>query len=515
MNALTHLLSRYGIIAWRRRWQALLLTWCICLLGWGIVALIPNQYVSSARLYVDTGAVLTPLLRGIALDSSQASDVDILQRTLLSRPNLEKLISKTDLDVRAPTPTDREALVQSLGTAIHILPQTRNLFTIEYADKNPKLARDVVQTIVTLFIESAVGTSREDMQGARVFLERQITAYETKLRAAERARAAFQVKYADVLPGSTGSSSRLDTAREQAALLKGQVIDATSRRDLLKQEMAATPPLLVIDAGGRSSGSAGGASPGLAEAERRLNLLRLRFTDQYPDVVAAQQLVASLRAGGGGNVGGAAGSVTAPRSVPNPVYDQLKVRLIDAESTLESLTRQAREASSEEDRLSAVVRGAPGVEAEYLNLNRDYEVLRKNYDELLARRESMRLGAAADEEADKVKLRIVEAPQIPNIPVGPKRVLLSVGVFAAGLGGGLGLVFLLVQFDGAFYALADLRGLGLPVLGGVSLQRRAAGYAGRLSFVASCLALFAVFGGVATYPLWQSHSAWLLTPPWL
>ena len=66
--------------------------------------MIPNQFESSARLYVDADAILTPLLRGIAAESAPTTQLEILQRTLLSRPNLEKLISKTDLDLTVNSP---------------------------------------------------------------------------------------------------------------------------------------------------------------------------------------------------------------------------------------------------------------------------------------------------------------------------------------------------------------------------------------------------------------------------
>ena len=512
MITLKNLLKRYGIVAWRRRWAAVILAWAICLAGWLGVAFIPDQYRSTARLYVDTGAVLTPLLKGLALDSSASSDVDVLQRTLLSRPNLEKLISKTDLDLRASTPTQRERLIQSLTTSIRIQPQISNLFTIEYADSSPKLARDVVQTIVALFVENATGTSRDDMESARLFLERQIASYEAKLRTAEQARAAFQVRYADLLPATAGGVSRLDAARDQAQLLRGQVIDATSRRDLLRQEMNTTPPLLVTATYGglvAGPGSSGGPAS-LAGAAQNLQQLQLRFTDKYPDVVAARNLVAALRGAGAGSTGSGAGahassSSSRGRSVPNPVYEQLKVRLVDTESALASLQRQAADATREAADLAEIARGAPGVQAQYINLNRDYDVLRKNYDELLARRESMRIGAAANDEADEVKLRIVDAPQVPTIPVGPKRLLLTIGVLLAGVGAGIGLVFLSVQIDSSFFSVQDLRGIGLPVLGGVSLRERRKGrrrYSGLVGFAASIGSLFVVFGGFATYPLW-------------
>ena len=504
MRVMPNLVVRYGAAAWTRRWAALAVAWIICLGGWVVVSTIPNQYQSSARIYVDADAVLTPLLRGLALDSSTSNDVDILQRTLLSRPNLEKLISKTDLDMRAPTVDDRERLIQGLSTSIRIQPQTRSLFTIDYTDPDPKLARDVVQTIITLFVESATGNSRGDMENARQFLQRQITSYEDKLRLAERQRAEFQTKYMDVLPNSAGSS-RLEQAHGQVQTLQGQVIDTTARRDLLRQEMTATPPLLVTESDGVTA--AGGRSAAVIEAERNLQQLRLRFTDQHPDVIAAKNLLAAVRANPTPDTA-PLGSGPRSRSVPNPVYEQLKVRLIDTESELASLRRQVAEATQDTVRLEAIVHNAPGVAADYVNMNRDYDVLRKNYEELLGRRESMRIGAAADSEADKVKLRIIDPPQISEVPVSPKRRLLIAGVLFAGLGGGIAVAFLLIQLDAGFYTVQDLRAIGLPVIGGISLlddgPHRLRNF-GIAAFAASVAFLLVVFGGVALHPLWLAR----------
>lgn len=501
MRGMPNIVVRYAAAAWTRRWPALAVTWVVCLAGWVYVSTIPNQYQSSARVYIDADAVLTPLLRGLAIDSSTSNDVDILQRTLLSRPNLAKLISKTDLDVRATTIEERERLMQQLATSIRIQPQTRSLFNIDFTDTDPKLARDVVQTIITLFVESATGNSRGDMENARQFLQRQIASYEDKLRLAERQRADFQRKFGDVLPAA-GGGSRLEIARGQVQSLQGQVTDTTARRNLLKQELTTTPPLLVTETAG-----SGGRSSAIANAERELAQLRLRFTDQHPDVIAARGMLSSIRASPPpeSNQGM---PPSQNRSVPNPVFEQLKVRIVDAESQLASLQRQVAEATQDTTRLEKIVHEAPGVQADYTNMNRDYDVLRKNYEELLARRESMRIGAAADSEADKVKLRIVDPPQISEVPVSPKRRLLIAGVLGAGIAAGLAVAFLLVQLDSAFYTVQDLRAIGLPVMGGISLREEGPNRMRNLgvaAFAVSFVMLVVVFGGVAMHPLWLSR----------
>ena len=250
MDSMRLMLSQYLRAAWRRRWMGMIVAWLVCGVGWVVVYTIPNQFESGARLFVDADAVLTPLLRGLAADSAPTTQLEILQRTLLSRPNMEKLISKTDLDLTLNSPSDRERLITRLSNDIKVNPQTKNLFTITYRDKSPKLAHDVVQTLLTIFVESATGGSRSDMENARRFLERQIQSYEQQLRGAEKRRADFRGRYIEILPADNNPNvPALEAARNAATALEGKLQDALISRDALKQEVENTPPMLVVESG--------------------------------------------------------------------------------------------------------------------------------------------------------------------------------------------------------------------------------------------------------------------------
>jgi polysaccharide chain length determinant protein (PEP-CTERM system associated) len=497
--AVLNLIRQQASAGWRNRWIALLLAWAICGLGWSGVYLMPNIYEASARLYVDTDAVLTPMLRGIALDNTRSHELEILQKTLLSRPNLQTLISKTSLDLVATNSDARNQLVEQLGKAIKIESQNQNLFSVVYRNKNPKLAHDVVQAILAIFMESAAGNNRSDMQNAQQFLDQQIAAYEQKLRAAEKRRADFMGKYVDLLPDANGGASRLELARTQVRTLTGELQDAIARHDMLAADLKTMPPILTADP--ESPVLIGGnLTTPLAEAERQLQELRLRYTEKDPDVIQARErlrLLETASKGGGGPLAGH----TRSRSVANPIYEQLKIRLLDAGAAVASLERQVRDATAERDRLEAIARGEPELQAEALNIDRDYNVLKKDHEEMLARREATRIAAAADTEADKVKMRIVDPPEIPRVPVAPNRPLLMSGVLFVGIGSGVALAFVLAQLDQSFYTVQNLRSLGLPVLGGIStvqparLKRRVASV---LAFALGVMLLIAVFGGLIT-----------------
>lgn len=494
MDALLTLAHRYAAGAWRRRWIALGVAWLICLLGWAGVMNLPRSYQASAQVYVAADPVLTPLLHGIAIGEGIGAEVGLLQRTLLSRPHLETLIAKADLLHGHDTLAAHEALVKKLGQTIKISPETENLFTISYRNADPKLAYTIVQTMLSIFIERATGMNQADLANAQHFLSQQLALYKDQLRDVEKRRAAFLAKYTQLLPGADGSVSRFDAARTEVRSLEEKLLDAQARVKMLEEELKKTPPMLVTSQG--AGGGAAPASAALAQAEQELADLRAHYTEAYPGVIAARHRVEALAAEATGK--GPTPMPSVQQSLPNPVYEQLKLQLIDATSTEGSLTRALASATAERDRLSELARSQPGLQAEYINLDRNYEALRKQYQELLARAQSMQITSAANIDANRVQLQVVDPPQLPTIPVGLSRALMLAAVLVVGMGGGICVALGLAHIDSSCYTLHDLRSVGLPVIGAISLRpsgRRPRRVLPTLAFAAGVSLLVVVFAG--------------------
>lgn len=505
MEEVYRLVRRLLAVGWRRRWLLVAAAWGVCLIGWAGVAAIPNAYESDARLYVDTDAVLTPLLKGLAVEQNTESQLEMMQRTLLSRPNLDKLIDVTPLNLAIDDIPERQKVVAALGREIKVNSEGRNLFTISYRNGNPQLAHDVVAALLNIFIERATGTNRADMANAQRFINSQIASYVTQLRAAEQRRAAFRRKYIDILPLQENGSSRLDNARLAVARLEGQVKDAMARRAALQEEEKITPQSISEGTAAAGSEFGGTLSPvaRLAAAEEKLSELRAQYTDRYPDVIAARQVVAVLKAQVARmpKTPKAAVPPTGSYTLPNPVYERLRTQMIETDATLSALNSQLETARKDLARMEALARAAPEVEAQYQGLDRDYQVLRTNYQELLSRREASLITEAADTSADKVQLRVVDPPQIPTIPVAPPRFLLISAVLVVGFGAAVGLAVMLAQSDNSIADVGQLRDFGRPVLGGISLaavpHRRRIPYPQAMGIMLALLVLIAVYGGLA------------------
>jgi polysaccharide chain length determinant protein (PEP-CTERM system associated) len=495
---------------WRHRWLAVGTAWLVCTAGWIGAAFVPTKFESTARVYLNADPLLTPLLKGLAADTDPSRHLDFMQRTLLSRPNLEQLIRLTDLDTGIRTPGDKEALFKRLATDIEVKPITLNLLTLAYRDADPVLAKNVVQSLLTIFAERMAGSSRAEMDSAQRFLEGEIASYRDQLRSAEKRRADLAEKYPDIVPNRTPDSpqtddngNRLDQARNAVVRLKLELADAVTKRDALQKELASVPAMLTVDRGPQvvvTGGRLGPVEERLQELRRNLDGLLLKFTENHPDVRAARQAIAQLQSeagkSGGGGAHGAGGSGTG--QITNGVYEQVKVKLVDAEAAVAALQRRVGEAENDQAKIEKIAQTAPGVLVQAQDLNRDYSVLKKNYEELVRRREATQIANSADTKTEKIQFRIVDPPQVPIVPAAPNRPLLVSLVLLLGIGAGLSAPLLVMQLDRSFATLSQLRNLGIPILGNVT--RLALGTAQRrtvlqlVGVTASALVLVAVYG---------------------
>ena len=464
----------YARQLWRYRWLSIGLAWLVCVIGWPIAGLIPPRYESSARVYVNSDQFLTPLLRGLAADVDPRRQIEFLQRTLLSRPNLEQVMQLSDLDLSSSatlSEKDREERLRRLAKDVSIKPQTANLVTISYQNSDPTVAKNVVQALLTRFAENAAGGNRREVENAKRFLDQQIQIYESQLRAAEQRRAEFREKYIDLLPGTDGAVSRLEAGRLAVAKLRLDLEDTRARRDTFQSELNRVPKTISVDAAPQvvvTSGKAASARGRLEDARAKLEELSTRFTHRHPDIIALRQQIGSLEVQAARERAAGGDADARKTQAANPVYDKLKLNLVEAETALASTERRLNQAEQEQQALDDKARATPGLQAQVQDLDRDYAAKKKSFDELLQRREQARIGEAADTTADKMQFRIIDPPQIPAVPIAPNQPLLFSGVLAVAVVASIAVPLLLIQFDRSYSTVSSLNTLGVPVLGSVS-----------------------------------------------
>ena len=237
MNEVIKQLLGYARGMWKFRWPSLALAWVVTLIGVVIVYRIPDQYEATARIYVDTQSILKPLMSGLAVQPNVSQQITMLSRTLLSRPNMEKLIRMADLDLKASAPDDKDALVTKLQSQISISAAGRdNLYTLAMRDSDQDKAKRVVQSLTSMFVESSLGSARQGTDSAKVFLDEQIQRYELKLQEAEARLKEFKMRNIDLQsPDGKDASTRVVEAAGQLQAVQLAIIQLRAHRAVWNQ----------------------------------------------------------------------------------------------------------------------------------------------------------------------------------------------------------------------------------------------------------------------------------------
>ena len=488
---------------WCYRWTALLVAWIVALAGWVFVYALPNQYSAKAVVYIDTSSVMKPLLKGLAPETDSYDEIKVMTRVLLSRDNLLSVIRETDMDLKIDSPEARENLVEELASTIVLKgggnvkkwePRS-NIYEISYQGTSAERAYQVVSKLLNTMIEGTLNSTRTDTVTVQKFLDNQIKEHEQRLTLAEQQLAEFKKANVGYMPDEKGGYYvRLQRAQDAAESTRSALRLAQRRYLELSNQLKGENPLL-----GRESYEAASITK-IHQYREQLDILLNQYTEQHPDVQALRSAIADLEANRDVKDTTKSSSSSGDATEFNPVYQEMKVELSKAGVEVETLKIQLADYDLRVKKLTDSIDVIPEVEAKLSKLNRDYEVTRERYLDLVERRESARLAQSADQSASDVTFRVIDPPIVPIQASGPARLILVTGVLFTALAAGLGWSFLRYQLNPTYINLQQIRlRTELPVLGSVSLylspEHRKKRKMQLASFLSVTILLLCAYGG--------------------
>ena len=502
MAELTVLITSFLKAIWKYRWYAITISWIVAVIGWIAVYRLPNEYQATARVYVDTQSILRPLLSGMTSVPNVDQQVGFMRRTLISRPNVERVMRMVDLDVKASTPKQSEAMVDELMANIGIAGTERDdIYTIFYNNPDRKLGKDVVQSLLTIFVEGSSGGKAQDSAKAIQFIDDQIKSYEDRLIQAENVVKEFRINNVSLLPrgGDSDFSGNMVQLEDMLSAARLELTEAEQARDAIKRQIGGeelAPPsapgadaLVNPEIDGR-----------IAALEKNLDALRMQYTEEHPDIVSGKRLIAQLEAR----------KVEESKRVKrnndpgvnySPMLQQMNVALSVEEARVASLRARVAEYANRVARVRANSTRAPEIEAQLAQLNRDYAINKANYEQLVSRREAAKLSGELSSATDIMTFRVIDPPTVPSVPAGPNRMRLFSFVFLGALVAGLGAALLMSQVRPTFMTQYSLREVaGIPVLGSISMnwteEQKVRRAKRTYAFGAAVLVLFSAYGAV-------------------
>jgi polysaccharide chain length determinant protein (PEP-CTERM system associated) len=476
--------------SWRFRWLALATAAVIALAGWLVVFSLPFRYEAETSVFVDTRTSLKAALPGLTVEPDVDSQLNFVRQSLLAGPQLQRIAREGGvLPSYNIDPRLQEKLLDDMVNRIDISIHSANgreedlrtagsVYRIVYQDANRARALRVVGILLDTFVTGTLGGKREGSQNAQQFLQIQIQDYEKRLRSAEDRLAQFKARHLGLMPTEQGGYFA-QLQREQGVVsdLKTKLAQAQSRRATLTRQLHGDVALSAVpgESGHGSSGNNSGLDTlsRIDAAQAHLDELLLRFTEQHPDVIAARQTLEDLKKRRTAEIEGLkqgdAAAAASSRASSNPVYQSVQLALNQSDVDIADLNTELGEHEAKVADLRRLLDTAPQVEAEFAQLNRDYDVNKAQYTALLGTLQKARLGERAD-DAGSVRFEVVQPPTAGLRPVWPLRGKLLAQTLAAALVVGAGLAYGLHYLRPVVTSSALLsQTLGVPVLGLVSV----------------------------------------------
>ncbi|MFT5312730.1 MAG: polysaccharide chain length determinant protein (PEP-CTERM system associated) [Paraglaciecola sp.] len=467
---------------WVKKRYIIISSWLICPIGWSYVASMPDVYESSARVYVDTTSLLRPLLRGLAVYNNRSEQVSLVARTLLSRPNLEKIARTADLDITVETAEEMETLIDELKANIKLSSTAeQNIYTISYPSYSPELSQKIVQITLDDFVETSLGSNRQGSDSAEQFIQTQIEEYEQRLVQAEKRLVDFKISRMDRAPGTIGdyySQFQRENTLLQDTELK--LLELSSQLAAAQAQLSGEAPVFGLTSSLAGPDNQSGISTKydtrIAALESRLDELLIQYTQKHPEVRRSNSLLEKLKAQRNEDIQSMSrlaettGSFSQFGNVnQNPVYQEMKLAVASYENQIAALTIRADDSRAEVAKLTQMMDLVPQIEAESKGLNRDYNAIQQQYLGLISRREQAEMSRKAGANTSDVQFRVIDPPVLPSKPSGPARIIFYTVILFMGFASGIVVAFLISQVKPIALSASQLKAtFGIPIFGTVS-----------------------------------------------
>jgi len=484
----------YGLSIFSRRRWLFFIPFFIGLCGaTGISFLLPEVYVSSITVLIEGEQVINPLTKGLGVSSKMDERLRTLRQGILSRPLIEKVAKKLDLDTKAGTPEKFEDLVRRIQNKLTITIKGKDLFTVSYEDKDPVRVKDVVNTLTDMYIEENLSVKRSETYAAYDFINDQLQLYKKKLEESEKALREFKeanlkdLNYSQVVRVQGGSESadtqagtsvgglleaksqnanvaKLEQYQSSLADVELALKEAYDKMATIKKQLEVEEPMLVTAMPGAAEEA---LDPRLGELQGQLAKLLTQYTEQHPDVIRLRSQIEELKKTWKPLPPGTKTEVL-EKAASNPIYQNLRQELEKLQTETSSLEKRRSDLQKQVEVYTLKVKSIPRLEQEYTRLTRDYKVNEDIYQKLLSRLEEARISRDLEVKEKGSTFKVIEPAVLPLFPAKPNRLLIILIGLVGGLGAGLGAIVLMElhyrPFNDQREAEAYLR---VPMLGAI------------------------------------------------
>jgi protein tyrosine kinase modulator len=459
----------------RRRW--LVVAPLVVGLVAGVVVFrhIPKRYRSETLIMVVPQRIPDSYVKS-TITAPVEDRLTSINDQILSRSRLERIINDFDLYRHGRATGIMEDIVQRMRSDIKPTIVGKESFRVSFVSDDPRTAQRVTERLASLYIEENLRDRENLAESTNQFLESQLEDAKRRLIDHEKKLEEYRRLHAGQLPSQLQTNLQaIQNSQLQLQAVSESINRARERRLLLERQLAdaQTLPLAIVQPGAgvvTPEAIAPTAAQQLEVAQARLEIIKLRFTPDHPDVKSLQRNIAELQV----RADEEAKKPPVPADKPlSPAEAARQKRIRDLQADLEVIDRQITTTLAEETRLKKVISDyqvkvdvVPSRESDLVELMRDYTTVQETYSSLLKKREDSKLAANLERRQIGEQFKVLDPASLPERPYNQmQRLGALVGGAVGGLVLGLAFVALLESRDSSFKSEDDvLRVLTLPVL---------------------------------------------------
>jgi polysaccharide chain length determinant protein (PEP-CTERM system associated) len=449
---------RYLRAAYRYRYLFVLVTLPVMtgVTIYGVTA--PKKYQVDSTVFIEKN-VIDNLVKGIAITPDLDSRIKVLKYALLSRDLLTKTLEEIDSPIFTKSQSEQQNYISKLKERIDLRIKGNDLFIVSLIDPDPVFAQKFINTLVNKYVEENISSKRDETYGANRFLQEQIAIFKDKLEKAEDRIIEFRNQQGIFF--SVDEQTTLAAIKDfmlQIENLDLEIGTLQAKKERLDEQLNSLTP--TVDS--IVSGSAAGSQ--LVVLEGRLENLRLRYTDSYPEIVRLKSEIASFQEQLAQTDGEEKNPETSKMTSTNPLHQDIQEKLFEVEAEVSSLLAKKNNLENLIAKRQQELASVPTAKKELGILIQERDSHRKIYQDLLARMGQSEVSKQMEISNKATTFRVVDPAILPKLPVSPNMLKMFLLAIVGGFGCGFGAVFLRDNFDGRVRDLTFLEALGYEVL---------------------------------------------------
>ena len=449
---------RYAKLIIKRRYLFLSLSFCIMsVIVWGSY-FIPEKYEAKSTIFIERN-VIEKLVKGIAITPSMDARIKVLRDTMLGRSLVLDVLRKLDLDSEVKNDQELEEMIVRFQEKTSIRVRNNNLITVSFVDKNPELAMNYINSLVSEYVEKNIFAKREEAYDATKFLKRQVAFFKEKMDKGEEAVIKFRQEQGIYIAMDERSLiNEIKKYEQEIEDIKIRRNELTATKTSIEKQLEGEKPFMTMF-------STKGVDGRVESLEKRLQQLLISYTENYPEVIRLKAEIEALKKQQAAPSKADTGTQTESEiSGINPMYQELKQKIIEIEAEISALNAKEKHLEALTKDKEQKLKNVPASRKKLADLEKERDSFKSVYESLLVRLGQSEVSKQMEIEDKATTFRIIEPAILPTLPVSPNRKMIILAGIVMGFLGAFGTIFLIDNMDSSVKTIDTLKSFKLPVL---------------------------------------------------